>query len=649
MNGSARFRQWRAPRVRKGGRALEDIGPRKDSWGGVAAVLFLVSALGYPVVGRLVDGAHLVYDSLGRASILVEGKANTAFGVGLFAAAVGASAIAAWVARRSRHGSAASFLLQILVLWWAVLSVLIPRKEGLGAADLVIVGAIPLVIGMVTAPPTLTTARRINLVRDVFATAQFVYPFLSPQTASLPCREDKCGIFGGMHTGFYTQENSGIAAISLLLPLAATSSPKRLAYSSIVAILVALASGSRTGLVSVLLATLLAVYIRHRFLHGARQARLPLVLLLAPAVATGISLALFLFADPTALTGRGAVYAANLNALQGPALWYGVPWNTVEVASNGYLISDHGQTSHIFARSGLVGFLLWALAILMPLRRRRYGLEETIGLAILSAGAARMLTESTFELEARSSGFLALLLVAGYLATPARGLVRPDWPAPRVLKAYAATALLTVVVVVAVPWLMPRAYQASTVVAVTAPAFDSASAEETWRGRRQAAASAEALVRRPSLVRVVTTSAGMGDPGEQTYAVVAARPIEATFMRLTTTGPDERTTADVNDAVARYLGDQLQHETTGFSVQVRPLGPSAAQSLSPWLTHLEVTLLMAGLGVAAFLLVGRRWGEPTPGPPRSAAGMASAEPEPAQPHRARRDASNVGPTRDRLA
>lgn len=581
----------------------------QDSWGGHSVILLLASVLGYPVVGRLFDSARLEIDSLGRAEIVQDGRINTVFGVGFFVAAVVAASMAAWSARASGRGSPFSFFIQLLVLWWVLLSVLIPRKSNLDVPDLVILGAIPLALGVVSSPPTLVTARRVNFFRDIFAVGHFVYPFFAPNTARLPCREDKCGIFGHLDTGFYTQENTGIAAISLLLPLAGVSSYRRLAFSSTIALLIALASGSRTGLTSVVAATAVAVYVRFLFRNGGPTASVSWVVLLAPIAATLVSLGLFLFSDPTTLTGRGAVYAGNLNALNGPSLLYGVPWDTVEIATGGYLDSDHGQTSHILAKAGLVGLILWLLALVMPLRQRRYGIEQTLGLAILAAGASRMLTESTFELEARSSGFMALLLVTGYVANPSSSVDAPGWPTSRTVSARLVVVGVTAAILAAIPWIMPSSYRAATVLAVTVPTFSSTSGEESSTARLQAAAATEFLAVDSGALQSAMRKSGMDPALAGSYSVVAPRGIQSTTLRLTTTGPDEATAREVNDAMGRYLVVGIGSESPRYGVQLRQMGQSTATRISPWTVHLEVMVMAVAIGVAAFLLVGRISGE----------------------------------------
>lgn len=608
MTLAAQFGRTRSDSDTGRGVTLERLGPAQDTWGGHALVLLLLSALGYQVVGRLIDGAHLVTDSTGRMSVVVDGRMNTLVGVGLFCAAVAAAGAACLApSPRGRFGSSFGLFVQLLVLWWVTLSVLIPRKD-LTVPDLVIIGAIPLVVGVASAPPTLTTVRRLNLIRDLFAVGQLVYPFLAPDVARLPCRPDKCGIFGYLDAGFFTQENSGIEAISLLLPLAAASSPRRLAFSSSVAAMVALASGSRTGLVSVAVATVVAVYVRHLYSGGAPRATLSLLLLGAPLAATALSLGLFLFADTGALTGRGAVYAANLKALHGPALLYGVPWNTVEVASDGYLTGDHGQASHILAKTGVVGFGLWVCALLMPLRRRSVGPLEGIGLGVLAAAAARMLTESTFELEARTTGFLALLVVVGLCANRASEGDEDgeSMPSRREVRLGAAAGVAIAAAVGVLPALLPPVYSASTIIASVVPVSDSTSGEESYYARTDGAATIEGLGGSHAVLPAALTRAGV--PADTDVSVSIDRAPGERYLRLATTGADAATTARVNDAVARLMQDELSiapSSPRGAAYAVRPLGGSVVERINPWRAHLPLTLAIAGAGALAIAVIGR--------------------------------------------
>ncbi len=581
-------------------------GPLGDTWGGLALVLLLASTLGHPLASRLLDGAHLVTDSLGRATTVSDGRAGTLVGVGLFAAAVGAATLATITPAMRGFRSLLTGLLQCLVVWWVVLSVLIPRAD-YSAGDLLIVGAIPLALAVACAPPSLVTVRRVNLMRDLFATAQFLYPFLAPDIAQLPCREDKCGIFGTMHTGFYTQENSGVGVISLLLPLAATSSTPRLAYASGMSLLVALASGSRTGTASVLVAIAVAVWIRHRVRNAASTIDIPLLIRIAPLAATVISLALFLFADPTALTGRGGVYAANLNALQGPAMLYGVPWDTVPVASDGYLISDHGLASHMLAKSGIVGFALWAAAMVVAMRLRRASPEQGLALAMLAAGAARMLTESTFELEARSPGFLTLLLVMGLAARqaperttpPAAGNKPTDRRHRRVLSA-AGAALF--VAVASVPWILPVRHTATTVLTTSVPVRDSTAGEESSTARLTAAASVAFLAERPELLDGVIAQVAPGQVDPSDVDVAIRRPPLSTSMRISTTAPEADLAAAVNDAVATRVAEAVTSDSDGLQTVVSVRGPSEVTQASRWRENVQplwLAAVIAGLVLGA--------------------------------------------------
>ncbi|WP_226345644.1 hypothetical protein [Agilicoccus flavus] len=598
-----------ARRRRRAG--LDDTGPPHDTWGGHAIVLFLVGALGYPVASRLVDGAHLVSDAMGHMTIVENGHTSTIVGVGFFCAAVAAAGMAS-IAPRSgtRVGSPLSLSLQLLVVWWVVLSVLIPRKEGLGPADLVIIGAVPLVVGVVSAPPTLTTVRRVNLIRDLFAVGQFVYPFVAPEVSRLPCREDKCGIFGSLDAGFFTQENTGIAAVSLLLPLAAASSGPRLAVSSLSALLVALGSGSRTGIASVLLATAVAIYVRHLFSGGATRARINVLFVAAPIAATLVSLALFLAADPTALTGRGAVYAANRHALEGTALWYGVPWNTVEVASEGYLSSDHGQTSHILARAGLVGLILWLLALAAPLRRRVFGPEEALGLALLAGASARMITESTFELEARTVGFCAVLLVAGLCARATADVHDPfRLPTRREVRLGATASLVAAGVVALVPLALQPVHTASTVVVAAVPVGNPSDGEAGRIARSHASATMETLGSLPGFRAAAVSAAGVSEDDASHVDLAVRRAPQATSLRLTATADDPATASRVADAAARLLSERLSTraaQSGGAELVIRPVGPAVAERVAPWQAHLVPAVGLGAAGALAVAWLGTR-------------------------------------------
>lgn len=577
-----------------------------DSWGGKALVLLLTSTLAHAVVARLVDGTRVVRGSDGRNSTVQDGQVSTLVSVAIFSIALAFAARALLATHEQRTRSVFAVSMQMLVVWWALLTILIPRTPGgLRPGDLVVIGAPVLVLAIVTDPPTARTVSMVNTIRDAFAAANLAYAALIPDLGQTACRDDKCGIFGTMYTGFFLQENTAPALISLLIPLsAAASTNRRVALSCGLALGIALTSGSRTGIATSMVGIVVAVLVRWRTRHGQLTLQVSDLVAAIPLGATLASLAIFLTADPDAFTGRGRIYAGIRESLTGMQAWYGIPWNTVLRATDGYIAADHGQAPHILARAGIIGLVLWFVAMVALLFYGRFTPLQLLGLVVLVSGSTTMLTESAFELETRSTGFFALMLATGLLASPEYSSVQtPDHP-PRSSRQKATTAslvALTAAMVTAVVALSPPVYRATTTMSFSA-------APDRPRQARDALAAAQ--VRAESFARL-TQSRHVLEPAlernslsmsidEARHVVRVSRRELATVVTVSFDGRTPQEAQRVNDTIVNQtvsLAKRLEERPQDES-QIYPtaLGTSKTYRVSPFTEN--------GTAIATILALG---------------------------------------------
>ncbi len=96
----------------------------------------------------------------------------------------------------------------------------------------------------------------------------------------------------------------------------------------------------------------------------------------------------------------------------------GVPRDTVEVASRGYLIGEHGQVPHLLAAGGLIALILFIVALVGQAMEPLISRSQALGFITLAAAATTFATEPSLLLETRSMGFVAILLLVGYYSSP---------------------------------------------------------------------------------------------------------------------------------------------------------------------------------------------------------------------------------------
>lgn len=441
---------------------------KRPSLGGWIIILLLSGILGYALVGRVLDGLRIVYDSNGRPTVVADSSLNTAYSLACFGLAVGLSLICLFRTTRVRSPVPFVVFIQALIAWWSLMSVVVPR--GTGISRFLVLGALPLALGITSSPPNRSSLRILTLILDVFGICNIIFSMLYPSLAQVPCRDDKCGIFGTMYSGFFIQENIAPGIMAFFLPAAIVSrSNRRCAVSLTIGALTALSSGSRTGLLSVAVSILCVVIIRYRLQRSKKNFTIPRLFWYAPLFASVLSVLVFLYAQPESLTGRGVVFEAIRNALSGPSVLYGTAWDVVPRMTDGYLTGEHGQMPHILARAGVVGGILWMAAVFSLPRERRIDEPRSVAVAILMAASVGMITEPRFELDPRSVGFTALLLVVGLLVLPSRrstsgGFQKLPWD-----RASRSVLVCGAILAIVVPSVFPAMNRATTTVFMSSP------------------------------------------------------------------------------------------------------------------------------------------------------------------------------------
>ncbi len=575
--------------------------------GGTVVLLLLLGALGYAIAGRLLDGMRVTYDALARPLVTTDGSLRTVVGLGLFVAGAG---LASWLMlQRREYPRAGLFVLSIqgLLLWWCAMSLVVPRAPG--SAPLLTLGAIPLVLAVVTVPPTRSSLRHLQLTLDLFGVANVLYSTVNPAIAQFPCRDDKCGVFGSMYSGFFLQENVAPGIVALFLPVAVASrSDSRALVSALIGASVALTSGSRTGLLSVFVAIVLVFTVRW-LLRRRPAVSVPSIVLAAPLLVSVVGLFVFATVDDESLTGRGLVYRVIREALVGPSLLYGGDWSIVELGTDGYLSGEHGQVPHVIARAGVIGLVLWFAAMAALLRERVMGLEQLVGLAILLTASVGMITEPRLELDVRSVSFAALLLVTGLLSKPPEGDAPPTGRVPLSgRRAVPAAALM--IAALALPAVMPRVYSAQAHVFVSSNARWPGELVSAYEVSRVKALTYRQLADEDSTLAAVSQRTGFDTPALLRKSLLDSRLDDReTILILRAEHTDEATAAALAEQWAGELVErsgELENRGVGTppQAQVVALGDATVSQRNPWLAYGGLSLLL-GLFSLVIVYAGR--------------------------------------------
>lgn len=391
------------------------------SWGGAGVVLLAIGVLLYGAVGKAVDGNIQLTDASGR-TFTYEGGSMAPY-VSLLVILCGAvcATLGMVFGRLERFfNNGVTLFLGLTLLWWLV-GGLLWRRDQLSLLDLVtIMLGIAIAAGCVANPPNLGTVRALNWVRDIGAGGSIALSVLMPSIGTVPCRADKCGLFGSMWNGFFLHENSAAPPFLVLLPFAALApSHWRRGLSVAIVAVLTLGSGSRTAILALLVAT--AIVVLYPFW---RRTGIPFWARCAPMAAFIGSALLFFQLIPIDITGRDWVYNAIRSALHGYGAIFGAGSPALVQGSGGWVAGDHGQAPHLLLQLGVVGFLLFGLALLWFIRLgRTTHWQHLMAAGILLVPSSRFLTETGLEFSTRTMEFAITCLVMGLLpAAP--------WPGP---------------------------------------------------------------------------------------------------------------------------------------------------------------------------------------------------------------------------
>lgn len=406
--------------------------------GGTALVLLLVSIVLGAFLSRVVDGRIVVVATGGTTHFLDRGT-NVGGYVSVLLIAVAAVLSLLAIARsrlRIRLDRAFGALLLLAIGWWGLCSIVL-RRDAVDQQNLpYVVVALLLALAVAVSPPTLATLRVVNVVRDATVGLMFVAWAYDPAHGALPCRPDKCGVFGNMLTGFLFTENSAAQLVVLLVPAAlAVRSRLYLAASLALSVLFVAATGSRTSLLG-LFVTVGVVLIQRRAVHSGGRPFVPRILGALPLVMLLVSLVLVTAFSGAQLTDRGVIYAAIMQQMSGYALLVGSGPDTMhrafELGLLGHFeaVGEHGQAGHLLVQTGLVGVALFCAAFLtLVLTRKPWSPPLVISLAFTVSASMQFLTEPGWTFNLRSLPFVGMLLAIGLCRSvlgTGHGDARPD-------------------------------------------------------------------------------------------------------------------------------------------------------------------------------------------------------------------------------
>ncbi|KGN34978.1 hypothetical protein N802_00255 [Knoellia sinensis KCTC 19936] len=388
--------------------------------------MLTASAFAYAVIGKVIDGNIQVPDQVGRLHVMAGGATATLVSLGLIAAAILCAGFG--IVQGLRIGRSPSFFsvaMLLLIVWWFVGLVLL-RPVQLSLDQAVLAGAaVVMVVGVIMSPPVDRTLVILNVIRDAMVAGSLAFSLLRPAQGQLPCREDKCGVFGGMYTGFYFHENVAASGVLLLMPALLVARSRLYVLAAIAGLgTLVLATGSRTGILTFVLGVFVVIYGQWRMEDDEGELvnpwpRWPLPVRALPLLAFAGSSYLFLSAADDELTGRGVVYSGIRDAMTGAELIFGGGTDVVERISGGWVMGEHGQAPHLLVHAGIVGMLVFTFAMVASMLMKHPTRSQFMGLGFLIVASSQFVTEPGWELAVRSVDFVSILITTGLMATGA--------------------------------------------------------------------------------------------------------------------------------------------------------------------------------------------------------------------------------------
>jgi len=393
-------------------------GRQRDSWGGRAVVLLATSVVLGTLAGKVLDGSIRYRDKSGQIYWVTSGNKGGVIAILLMACAAVCAIVGAYKNfRGSRRLGLFAGLMIALIVWWLLATHIRGERNTLQllAPDLAVFAVM---IGVVMSPPTWRTVASLARLLNFTVVTCLAYSFLYPSLGQLPCRQDKCGIFGSYFTGFLAQENAaGKLVVSLVPAAVAIKSTRRMVASLGLAGIFVAATASRTALAAFVVGAAFVIYLRRKDL--SESIHVPVAWRSIPIVAIAVSLYLFLTVGDQALTGRGAIYSGIRDQLHGDALIFGSGADTMlrvaEIGGTAGVVvgGEHGQAPHLLARAGVLGLVLFALAAASLVAYRQWTPTRAVALGFVLVASAQAFTEPGWLLDSRDFDIVTMLFAIG--------------------------------------------------------------------------------------------------------------------------------------------------------------------------------------------------------------------------------------------
>ncbi|MGC5585148.1 O-antigen ligase family protein [Ornithinimicrobium sp. W1665] len=412
--------------------------------GFTSSVLVVVLAATFPVVQlvkTVVDRATTVRDLSGAVHFVSEGRTAPLLEFG--AAGLAATAAVHLVVRSLRGDT-------FTVTNWALLAFFVLLAEvlrGRSEPSTLLYAVLTLLVVLAAGVARLEAPAmgRVGAVAGLTALSVAVFTLVDPTRGWATCRPDKCTAAGGLLRGYFPQENVLGMYLATLLPTVAFIDRPVLRRATLVLVTTTiLLTGSRTGAV-VTLAALWSYAIVRRRATRAHHGDAGKVVGAVPLITFLVSGALVFTLPDMSLTGRGLIYRLIREAwsdqkLLGPGreTLYDAYYSSM---ANWYLAHEHGQGAYVLGQVGLVGAVLFLLA-LGGILRACWASRGPLPAIFALAPALGFLTEPIWEISLRSpyfvSLFLTVVLVSRSLHRDARGehslggapALRPASPRP---------------------------------------------------------------------------------------------------------------------------------------------------------------------------------------------------------------------------
>lgn len=392
--------------------------PRRDSWGGRAVVLLAASVVVSAFLTRVVDGAIQRTDSTGQRYLISSGEAGRTIGSALVVAAVLCAAAAIMSNRRTiRVDSWYSRWMLALIAWWLACTLVLRLDWPTGRVWYESLAAALLAVAVVASPPTRRTLLNLAHLLNFTVASLLAYGLANP-AQQLPCRPDKCGIFGSLFTGYLFQENAAAMLVVLLLPVAwVVPSRLYLAVTLVGSGVFVAATGSRTSLLTYVVAAGVVIMLRWSQTRGdVDTVQVSRWWRVIPLGSFLVSLYVFLFVSASALTDRGAIYAGIRERLHGWAQIAGSGPGTVDSLRLGFRPSgEHGQVAHLLVYAGVPAGILFGAALAAFMLGRTWTMLQVSGFGLMLVASTQFVTEVPLPLEPRSMPFAILVLSVGLL------------------------------------------------------------------------------------------------------------------------------------------------------------------------------------------------------------------------------------------